>query len=177
MKKYDLFELAIFGIGVWAAYQFIAKAFVTFAYVVQLALDGFRIENTQRSLVHNIILSIGFYLVAHFALRKTNDVMRYLKPGFSKEEAELGEEPVADTDRQPVLKTEIMRMIIIGLGIILTVPQVPEFFQYAYLSFQSKLNPYENDFDTSYLIFSVIKLLAPALLIIFSKRFTALLKI
>src|SRR5687767_10022328 len=95
MKKHDLLELTILGIGIWAAYQCIIVGLMLAIYLVQLGIDGFRMEQTQNFLVRNIILAIGYYLVSYFALRKTDHALNYLVPGYSKDIAELGQEPTA----------------------------------------------------------------------------------
>jgi len=176
MKKFDLFQLTILGIGAWCGFQLIMLLMMVIVYVVQIAMDSFGLEYAKQYFVNSAILGVSYYVIAYFALRKTDLVLEFLKPGTSKHISEPAGDIPPVTDTALIATADIMRLILVGGGVILLIPAIPELLQNLYIAFSSKLGPTNYSDASDVLLVSLVRIILPLFIIAFSGKITSWLK-
>lgn len=161
MKKYDLLQLAVLLIGVWAAYQ----SFLFFCYLLINLLNAIADKEQftgQISLfISDFVIMIAHIIIAWLAFSKTDNILARVRITERNTGIEI-----------PAAK-QVMYIVVVGIGLFLLAQGLPEMLDASFVLVQSKFDR-SGDYPPAQLSLPLLKVIFPLLLLLFRRRIVKL---
>jgi hypothetical protein len=168
MKKTDFFSVAIVVIGLWCCFQaIIFLVYDLFYLYVFLTEPGLSFD---RFLTRDILLTVGYILMAWVALRRTDWVMKALHIGQADKTEEFLEKEISAVPSQGLQKSDVLYIVLVGVGLLLLIPAISELLENIYRGFESKVSRDILEPQGISIFVPIIKVLLPLLVVVSAKR-------